>query len=152
MVEKFIDVRIDDYLKGLRKTVDQLRVHAEELRTAQARVSHGSDAGDVAQRLLLKRALSNVQEECSRLRRMLARVLTDLRSKNDFAISVSRDDPSFEREVGSILSSIDKAVGRIEDYFFLSQPTVHIGGLKNENMLIYLWQAQRMASAVEATM
>lgn len=145
-LDMFVDQRIDDYLERLGREVDSLKRSREVLQEMAGELSRTAELNE-AVRNRLRSGLAEFGESCDRLRKMVARVLLDLDSKNDFRPPEVENMDSAEvvREIAFLISRTGKALDQVEQFFFSAGAVVHFADLQNQNMLIFLYEANRTA-------
>jgi len=145
-VEVFVDRRIDDYLERLGQEVDTLKQSRELLAEIGNELS-GADGSIEEMKPRLRRTLEDFEETSDKLRKMVSRILLDLDSKSDFKPPRDpvRGRAECVRDIEFLVTRTDKALSELEQFFFSAGAVVHVADLQNQNMLTYLFEANRMA-------
>lgn len=148
--EEYIDRRIDHFLEEIEEKLEI--IHQLYDRASQHR-SNALGRGIPEQEKTLaiqglETTLDELKGKTDSLRDQLALVFRGLDHKRDLEEAEQVGDPAaplYGTEMAFIGDQLDKADTRIREYLFLSLNTVRWDHLQDQNMLVNLYWAQKMA-------
>lgn len=148
--EEYIDRRIDHFLTEIQdklEIIHQLYGQASRHRSEALDPENSEQTKAVAVREFEK-TLDELKGKVDSLRDQLALIFRGLDHKRDLEQAPKSEDttaPFYGSEMAFIADQLEKADARIREYFFLSLNTVRWDHLQDQNMLVNLYWAQKMA-------
>ena len=148
--EMVVDKQITHFIEGVQTSLGDLSSSVEQLLLSRQQVldhEKSEEAGTAE----MRRLASEISERSDKLRKKIHLVLSNLQSKDSFTPRVNKTarNTLYGAETDYIERQAGEAERLIQNFFFSSSPTIHVGELKHFNMLILLYRVREMARELE---
>jgi len=148
-VEAIIDNQVDQFLKATDLQLQELVAEAEVARNLQhRREAHNDPAGPDQLDKALQASLKRLVDRCDGLGDRLGPIFLGLARQPKKATAPSKPK-TFDEELDEVVDLVRDADRQIRDYLFNGTNLVHLNDLAENNMLIRLSEAEKLARNLE---